>query len=125
MHPHRREFSRVSTHMEAEVAVGETTIVSGDTHDVSMKGLSLECSERPPVGAACQVSLFLGGRASGVQVKASGRVARATDSGFAIEFTELSARSLEHLRNLVLHNAPHTDEVEQEFRNHLGLKRRK
>lgn len=111
--------------MEAEVAVGESTIVSGDTHDVSMKGLSLECSERPPVGAACRVSLFLGGRASGVQVKASGRVARATDSGFAIEFTELSARSLEHLRNLVLHNAPHTEEVEQEFKNHLGLKRRK
>ena len=42
----------------------------------------------------------------------------------AVQFNEMETDSFVHLRNLVLYNSADTARVEQELRDHLGLRRR-
>ena len=120
----RREFTRARTGVTAEVcADGGAPIVSRTT-DVSLKGLYLACNRGLPVGSRCRVVLFLDGGEGGVQIEASGTVARADEGGIGIELTAVDLESLEHLRNLVRYNADDVGRVEAEFEGHLGLKRR-
>jgi hypothetical protein len=116
-----REFTRVSTEIEAEV----TATVSGHTRDVSVKGIYLFCRQPLPVGTPCRVALVVGGRQSPLRIEVTGRVVRVDDAGMAVEFSEMGVDSFDHLRRLVLYNSTDTDQVEQELKSHLGLKRRK
>ncbi len=89
-----------------------------------MNGLFLLCDERLPVGADCRISLLLEGAESRPCIEMRGTVVRAAGAGVAVQFTEIEAESYDHLRNLVLHNASDTTQVEQEIVSHLGLKPR-
>lgn len=121
----KREFTRIPLTMAVEVTSGDTTIVSAQTKDLSMKGLYLECDEHLSVGAECQVLLFLGDGHEGLRIEAIGNFVRVDDAGVGIAFSEIvGLDSFEHLRNIVLNNAPETTEVEQELKEHVGLRRR-
>ena len=125
-HTDRREFTRVHVQMDVEVAIGEAQTVQGRMHDLSMKGLYLSCDTPLPVGAGCCTAILLGNDEAPTRIEADGVVVRAEDRGMAIQFTEiLGLDSFDHLRNLVKSNAAaHTEQVEAEFRSHLGIKRR-
>ncbi len=121
----KREFTRVPIAIEVEATAGNATIISSQTKDLSMKGMYVVCDNPFPLGTQCHVVLFLGSRNSSPSVEVGGRIARIDDAGMGIEFTKIMGlESFDHLRNLVLHNAPETTEVEQELKEHLGLKRR-
>ena len=120
---HPREFTRCQTAIDVEIAGSDRTVV-GSTRDVSLNGIYL-CGERSfAAGTRCQVTLYVGGRESGVQVDASGRVARVDDAGMAISFEAVNLDGYHHLKQLVLLNAPDPDQVVEEIEQHVGLRRR-
>jgi len=120
----QREFSRVDLKLLAKVKVkGKETVFTG-IHNVSMKGLFMEGKTDWSVGTECEIHLILDGQNPPVDIKVTGRVQRITEEGIALVFTEVSLEAYEHLHNLVLLNTDDTEKVEQEFKNHLGLKKK-
>jgi PilZ domain len=123
--PNRREFTRVSVQLEAEVTAQELSSVQGHSCNVSLNGVFLHCDTPFPVGTTCCVTLRLADHYDDMGIAASGRVVRLQDEGMAIMFTEiLGLDSFNHLRNLVLSNSiGATEQIEKEFRTHVGIKR--
>lgn len=120
--PHRREFSRVPVHLRAEVSVGGAPLAEGTFENLSLKGGLFRSKALPAPGARVDVRLHLEG--TEIEVHAQGTVVRPGAGGVAIQFTEIvGIDSLEHLRNLILFNTHDPHQVEQEFHEHLGLKR--
>ncbi len=120
----RREFSRVAPRLDVLLTTEERTIRSGQIQDVSMNGLFCVCNDPFPEGTRCRVTLLLGGPEDLVHIETSGTVVRSTDSGNAIQFSEISVDGYHHLRNLVLHNAADPNRAEEEIKGHLGIKSR-
>ena len=90
--------------------------------NVSLKGVGVDGVETVPIGSDCHVEILLDGPEGSESVRARGRVVRAGDEGLGIEFAEIEGLdSLDHLRRLVLYNAPAADSVEAEFASHVGL----
>ncbi len=124
-YPTKREFTRVNTIIEARVTAGDTVVQSARTRDISMNGLFVETNERLEPGIPCEIVLFLGRSASDYRIEAHGKIVRSDDSGIAVEFTDIvGVDSYDHLRNLVLYNSSNTEQVEEELRTHLGIRRR-
>jgi hypothetical protein len=120
---HSREFTRCQTAIEVEIATGERSVVAS-TRDVSLNGIYLYGERSLPAGTPCRVTLFIGGRESDVRVEASGHVARVDAEGLAVSFDEVSLDGYQHLKQLVLLNAPDPDQVAEEIEQHVGLRRR-
>lgn len=122
-HDNRRDFSRVTIHIDAEIVCGEK-VISGRLVDVSMRGMRLACDETLPLQSECSVTCFLGdSRESLLQIRANGKVVRVLDDSISIEITGIDLDSFEHLRNLVLMNADNGSQVEDELKSHIGLKK--
>ncbi len=119
-----REFSRVDIKLHTKILAKGKEIMSRDTHDVSMKGLFVKCDSDWPVGTECEIHLTLEGQDSPVDLAVKGRVQRVTESGMGLLFTEVSLEAYEHLHNLIMLNTHDPDKVEQEFKDHLGLKKK-
>ena len=118
-----REFTRVHVKVLTEVTVEGRTIRSFDSQDLSLKGMLVRTEERLPPGTPCGVRVLLGDGA--VEILADGVVVRDYAEGFAVQFTRLlGLESYEHLKNLVMYNSPDPDRIEQEFQEHLGLRRK-
>lgn len=119
-----REFSRVDIKILVTVeAKGKETISTG-AHDISMKGLFVTGKTDWSIGTECDIHLVLEGQNPPVGINVKGRVQRITDKGMAMLFTEVGLEAYEHLHNLVLLNTDDPEKVEQEFSNHLGLKKK-
>lgn len=120
----RREFTRASVHIEAEVTSNETSTVTGNVRDVSMNGLFLECQAAVSIGTPCLVIVHLGDDREAPRIQIGGTVARTQADGIAITFTEvLGLDSYDHLRNLVRFNAGKAlEHVEEELQTHAGIK---
>ena len=119
----QREFTRVPIQVRAEVKGGGLTITRSPTQNVSLKGMFVACPEQLPVGTECQLTLFLGD--GDIQIQAEGTVIHSYPEGLALQFTRiLGLDSFEHLRNLVLYNAPDPDQVENEFDTSTGIHRK-
>ena len=119
-----REFSRVAIKVQANIQAKGRAIVSRDTQDISMKGLFVKGEADWPVGTECEIHLLLAGQDPPVDLSVKGRVQRVTEDGMGLLFTEVGLEAYEHLHNLVMLNTHEPDEVEQEFKNHRGLKKK-
>ncbi|MCH7499070.1 MAG: PilZ domain-containing protein [Nitrospinae bacterium] len=119
-----REFSRVAIKVQANIQAKGRAIVSRDTQDISMKGLFVKGEADWPVGTECEIHLLLEGQDPPVDLSVKGRVQRVTEDGMGLLFTEVGLEAYEHLHNLVMLNTHEPDEVEQEFKNHRGLKKK-
>ena len=120
----QREFTRVPVHIEAEVKIGDITVRAKETNDISMKGMFIDCDKTFEVGMECSVSLILARSDQPISVNVKGKVERCTAGGLGIEFTEIGLESYDHLQNLVRFNSHDSGQVEQEIKDHLGLKKR-
>ena len=119
-----REFSRIDIKITAKLQAKGREEVSADTHDVSMKGLFVTGKTDWPMGTECDIHLILEGLNPPVDIKVKGRVQRVAEEGMGLLFTEIGLEAYECLRNLILLNTDDTKKVEQEFKNHLGLKKK-
>ncbi|MDP2877171.1 MAG: PilZ domain-containing protein [Holophaga sp.] len=119
----QREFTRVPINVRAEVKGGGFVITSSTTRSLSLKGMFVACTEQVPVGTECEITLFLGD--GDIQIQTEGPVVHCYPDGIALQFTRiLGIESFEHLRNLVLYNAPDPDAVENEFNTSTGIHRK-
>ena len=100
------------------------TRVSGPARDLSMAGTYVQVSTDLSIGDECQVEIRLTSTNPPLGVNATASVVRAEDHGVALEFSEIPLDTFDHLRNLVLYNAQNPGQVEREFSEHIGLKRR-
>lgn len=120
----QREFTRVPIELRAEVEGGGLSIRSSVTRSLSLKGLFVACTEQLPAGTECRITLFQGEGA--FRIEAEGKVVNAHPDGIALQFTRiLGIEDFEHLRKLVLYNAPDPDQVEDEFEHSAGIRRTK
>lgn len=121
-----REFTRVPIKVWVEVRAGDCVIKTHETHDLSMRGISLKQQGNPlDVDTPCDVSVFLEGVEPRIHVDMKGRVGRSTDQELAIEFKEIDLESYEHLTNLVRYNSHQDAEaVDKELGEHTGIKRK-
>jgi hypothetical protein len=120
--PHRREFSRVPVHLNADLTANGVRYEGGAMESLSLKGGFFRVANGPSEGTSCDIRLHLDG--TEIVVHAQGTVVRSGPAGAAIQFTEIvGLDSLEHLRNLILFNSHDPAQIEQEFHTHLGLKR--
>lgn len=118
-----REFTRVPTRIQAEVQGGDLHITGAAAESLSMKGMFLACTEQLPEGTDCQITLLLGD--GEIRVQAGGRVIHAYPGGLALQFTQiLGLESFDHLRKLVLYNAPDPGLVEEELNTSTGIHRK-
>ena len=119
--PHRREFSRVTVHLQAELTADGIHRV-GTMENLSLKGGFFRAEGAPAEGLRCKVQMHLAG--TEVNVSVVGTVVRSGPAGCAIQFVEIMGiDSLEHLRNVILFNTNDPAQVEREFQDHLGLRR--
>ncbi len=119
-----REFSRVDIKILAKITAKGQEVVFAGEHDVSMKGLFVKGKSDWAIGTECEIHLILEGQSPPVDIKVKGRVQRITEEGIAILFTEVGLEAYEHLHNLVLLNTDDPEKVEQEFDDHIGLKKK-
>ncbi len=88
-----------------------------------MKGTLVLTTQRLPIDTLCEVTFHLDQGA--IQIRARGRVVRLYPEGMALEFDKLDGLdSYEHLTNLVHYNATDLDQVEDEIRTHLGIRKK-
>ncbi len=121
-----REFTRVPIKIWVEIRAGDILIKTHETHDLSMRGISLKQQGTPlAVDTDCEVSVFLEGVDPPIHVDMKGRVGRSTEEELALEFKEIDLESYEHLTNLVRYNSPgDADVVDKELGEHTGIKRK-
>ena len=120
----QREFSRIDTKITVKLQAKGRKVVSADTHDVSMKGLFVTGKTDWPMGTECDIHLILKGLNPPVDIKVKGRVQRIAEEGMGLLFTEIGLEAYEHLRSLILLNIDDPEQAEEEFKNHLGLKKK-
>lgn len=122
----QREFTRVPVSVATELKTGQADAIFGRAEDVSLKGVFVVSSKKFPPRTECSFEFTL--PATGdqmVRVKGRGVVARIDPLGMAIEFNELDADSVGHLRNLVLYNAPDAEKVEHEIDGSMGIRKKR
>ena len=119
----KREFTRVLVAARTLVKSGSTLLSAAQTHSLSMKGLSIQTSERLPVGSECDITIVL--VEGEVEIQVQGTVVVHLADGMAFQFTKIvGLESFEHLRNMVFYNADNVDQVETEFTSHTGIRKK-
>jgi len=120
-----RRYTRILMAVEAEmteISSGEKR--SGKTECVSMKGFFVDCDHPFPMGTDCNVTLFIGGRDSGLRVEVKATATFVDEGGVGFEILgHLFMESYDHLHRLVLYNAADdVDKVEDEIEKHIKEK---
>jgi len=125
MSTERREFVRVPLHVDVQLKGSGELVLTTSTQDLSLRGVRIAHVEQLTPGEECELSLVLGTGGEAVRVEIIGRVVRISAESMGLEFLGIrGVESLDHLRRLVLYNAPDAGLVEAEFREHRGLKKR-
>jgi len=97
--------------------------VTGTISNISMNGVSVNADASPLVEEQeCDIKILLGEAEDQIEIKAVGRVVRANSEVVAIAFVQVYLESIPYLRNLILYNAAETEQVEEEFATHMGIK---
>lgn len=110
-----RYSHRVPFHVNALVAVKDN-VSDGEVENLSTGGMLFKTADDLPLNEPVSVTILLYGASSHLALDIAGKVVRKSDAGTAIQFTELDLDSFIHLKNIVSHNTP-DDEIIQEFRN--------
>ncbi|MBX7256938.1 MAG: PilZ domain-containing protein [Candidatus Hydrogenedentes bacterium] len=123
MSDNRRSFTRVHTHVGAEISAGSITC-TGAIEDLSLSGVSLRSEAQLAHGTPCKVTLVLTGADPALRIELAGKVSRSEAGLVSVAFEETDSDSYAHLRSLILANAESADSIEDEFEGSVGFKRR-
>ena len=121
----QRDFTRVETHIDAEIVLEGGPPVACTVDNVSLSGVMIAGGHGLPEGADCRVRLILRGAEPPIAIEATGHILRVRPDRCAIEFRAIDGDGFEHLRNLVLANANDAGPVEDEFDASTGIKKRR
>ena len=118
----RRRFSRIPFNIEIEVAVDKGLFRSGTVLNLSIGGCLLKMSADLIPGTPCGVRFMLGQEGTGPELAMDGTIVRSQPGTVAIRFTAIDPEGLFHLQNLIRYNSQDPDMVDDEIRNHPGLR---
>ena len=117
----RREVTRIPLCLDAILRSHSTSVVSGKTTDVSLKGIHVACDNSLPVGSVCQLTLLFGPQTDPLHIELEGTVVRADKSGMAVEIADvLPINTLTLLQNIVRYNAADASCIDQELHNRVS-----
>lgn len=116
----KRKHRRVLFKSEAIVRSGESTIL-GTIDNLSMKGMFLTTGDKLLGSDILYIEILLTGSSSKLEIRLKGRKVRQTNSGVAIEFTEMDLDSFTHLRNLVAYNSDDADAITDEYYSSITM----
>ena len=120
----QREFSRVALSGTVSLDLPDGTTLVGQIMDLSMRGVGVRSVATPDVDTEGRVAMVYGDGPDPVVIRGTGRVARLSDEGFALELVEVDLEGYHHLQMLVLYHAEIPSLVEEEIESHVGLNRR-
>lgn len=119
----KREFTRVPITFEVRLTIEGKVLDRARIKDLSMKGMLVLTEDRFPLGTPCEAVITL--VEGEVEIRTSGVVAAENPLGFGMEFSTIDGlESYIHLRNLVILNSPDVEKVEEEFKNHSGIRKK-
>lgn len=116
----KRKHRRVLFKSEAIVRSGESTIL-GTIDNLSMKGMFLTTGDKLLGSDVLYIEILLTGSSSKLEIRLKGRKVRQTNSGVAIEFSEMDLDSFTHLRNLVAYNSDDADAITDEYYSSITM----
>ena len=117
-----REFSRSPVNVKSLVRLESGVLVEGLIQDVSMNGVLFKAERLLPIDTCVRLVLILEGGQGELKIDTHGIIKHLNKNIMAIQFQNIDAESIEHLRRLVLYNAIDPDKVDREFQQHIGLK---
>lgn len=121
-----REFTRVPINLSVELSYDGKTIVSRNCQDVSMNGVYVISEDKFKENSSCDVKLLVDKDEGPLEeIKAQGHVERVTKDGMAIKFLGIEMESYDKLYELIVFNSTSSEQMEKEFQEHIGLKKRK
>lgn len=119
----QREFTRNPVRLPATVTFEGGHVVTGQTRELSMNGLFVECDPADTaIDTPCRVKLTLPDGSTELEMEA--RLANRLSSGLGIAFTGIDTDSFAHLKRLILFNASDYQRVSDEIEHHAGFKTR-
>jgi hypothetical protein len=121
-----REWTRVDEVVEVTYVVDSGPTVRGMSRNLSANGILVDVpSEAVDVGAKGKLTLARGVGAERITIEGFAEVVRVAHEQLALHITALTGEeSYAHLRNLIVYNAAdEAAQAEQEFQEHIGLKR--
>lgn len=119
----KRHFSRSNSGQKIQITDANEVVTTADLHDVSMNGLLAHCGGTIIAKGEVRVGIRLEpGGDEDLTLEIKGRVRRSDAQGTAIEFLEIDADDVEHLRNLVLYNSADPDRIVDELGVNSGIR---
>ena len=103
----RRKFDRVefSTPIRIRLDIdGKTVELSGNSKDLSLKGIYIDTTRRFKAGTPCAVQINLSGSIEKIELKMQASITRQTDKGMGIIFDSMDVDTYAHLKNIVKYN---------------------
>ena len=88
---------------------------SGNSQDISFKGVSVRTDEKISVGTPCDIEIELTGTIDRLCINLKGSVVRHTPDGIGISFDTVDADSYTHLKKLLIYNADDPNALEEEL----------
>jgi len=119
----QREFSRVEVELDIVLEADGFRLPPAHSRDLCANGVMVASERLLPVGTACDLTLSFPEQGDAFQVKVQGTVARVADGVLGVEFTTIDAESFQNLQRILCLHAEEPDRVEQELREHLGIRR--
>ena len=119
----KREFTRVRVGIHGVFADKVGDVLTVDVDSLSLRGCHALTGDPLPAGGPYALTLFTDEAEDALHLRVDARIVRVEEWGMGVEFLAMPPESYEHLRRLVLLNAPDPQVVEREFREHLGLHR--
>lgn len=120
----QRSFTRVPLQASASLDLADGSTAVGEVEDLSVGGMRIRSLAALDQGTAGDVTIVFGEGEDSVVIRGRGHVARLLPGAIAIAFDELDLDGYHHISRLVLYNSLETDAVDEELRDHVGLKAR-
>lgn len=116
MSKERRKKTRVRFETEVILRSKTSEIKSNvNSKDISLKGMYVRTEEKMPIGTNLDIRIILTGSTDNLFISLKGRITRQDESGLGIHFDSVDVDSFQHLKNLLIYNAPDPDAIEQEI----------
>ena len=108
----KRRHIRVDFKTKIVIKAGEQEIeASGNSRDLSLKGVFVYTDKKLPAGTKCSVKILLSGGIDDIELKMEAEVKRVEKNGLGIAFGSMDLDSYTHLRNIMRYNAEGFNEI--------------
>ncbi len=118
----KRRFTRIIISLNGELTVRDQLFNFNEISNLSIGGCLLPVDQDLEEGTEVGLNIYLGDAENEPVIQIKGRVIRLLKNELAVRFTHIDPDSLFHLQNVVRYNAEDADAIEQEIKDHPGIK---